>query len=52
MAVIHEHLDVIKDAIAEGLGFIDGKEQGLVLVSVQVGGYLYINFLFDVFIRN
>ena len=35
IAVIHEHLDVIKDAIAEVLGFIDGKEQGLVLVAVH-----------------
>lgn len=37
IAIIHEHFDVIKDAIAEVLGFIDGEEQGLVLVAVQVG---------------
>lgn len=36
-AVIHEQLDVIENAIAEVLGFIDDEEQGLVLVVVQVG---------------
>ena len=40
IAVVHEHLDVIKDAIAEILGFIDGKEQWLVLVPVEVGDLL------------
>ena len=55
IAVIHEHLDVIKDAIAEVLGFIDGKEQGLVLVAVQVGD-LFLDGLehgrFSAFIRD
>lgn len=37
IAVIQEQLDVIENAIAEVLGFIDEEEQGLVLVVVQVG---------------
>lgn len=40
IAVVHEHFDVIKDAIAEVLGFIDGKEQWLVLVPVEIGDLL------------
>ena len=55
MAVIHEHLDVIKDAIAEVLGFVDGKEQGLVFVAVQVGDLFLDGFehgRFTAFIRD
>ena len=55
IAVIHEHLDVIEDTIAEVLGFIDGKEQGLVLVAVQIGDLFLDGFehgWFTAFIRD
>lgn len=36
IAVIHEHFDVIKDAGAQILCFIDGKEQGMTFFLIQV----------------
>ena len=36
IAIVHEHLDVLQDAGGEVLRLVDGQEEGLLLVLVQI----------------